>query len=443
MTNRRAPIAPFEIVLTSLLIFTAYSVAQAATLTTLHSFTGAPDGSLPNGGVVLGPGGVLYGTTMYGGIDCGEGCFRSGTVFSLTPPASPGGSWSESIYSFPFLRAGETPQASVTLSRGGAVLYGTTVFGGDCAGIASGGTVFELAPPSAGASWQESVLLSACPESSVDGGPISSPIVGAGGVLYAASIGGAIFSLSPPASAGGQWTESILYTFTGTDVFEPNAVAIGASGALYGTTQHSGAASGPNGTVYSLTPPGTPGGSWTITTLHSFTGSDGDGANPQAGVLIGSGGVLYGTTAFGGTTAGLCSSFDINGCGTVYSLIPPGSAGGGKYTILYRFTGPGNGDGSGPAGGLVGFNGKLYGNTLRGGTGSCSAVDAGCGTIFSLTPPASPGGAWTETVVYSFTGGSDGASPSGSLAFDSNGVLYGTTQAGGASGYGTVFSLTP
>lgn len=437
MTNRWPAIAFLEIVLASPPIFTACSVAQAATLTVLHSFSGSPDGDLPSGGVVFGPGGVLYGTTMYGGMDCGGGCFRSGTVFSLAPPASPGGAWSESVYAFPFQIAGMTPQG-VTMG-GGGVLHGATAFGGDCAGIASGGTVFELRPPSAGASWEESVLLSVCPGSPVASGPINSPIVGAGGVLYASSIGGAIFSLSPPAVGGRQWAESVLYTFTGTDGYEPNAVAIGASGALYGTTLHSGATSGPNGTVYSLTPPGTPGGSWTLTTLHNFTGSDGDGANPQAGVLIGSGGELYGTTTFGGTTAGLCTSSFTNGCGTVYSLIPPGSTGEGKYTILYRFTGPG--DGSGPGGGLVGFHGKLFGNTLSGGTGSCSF--AGCGTIFSLTPPASAGGAWTETVLYSFTGGTNGASPSGSLAVDSNGVLYGTTQEGGASGYGTVFSLTP
>src|ERR1700733_3382376 len=79
------------------------------------------------------------------------------------------------------------------------------------------------------------------------------------------------------------------------------AVIIGHGGVLYGTTEGGGTSN--NGTVFSLTPPGSPGASWTETALYSFTGSPNDGANPEAGVVIGGGGVLYGTTAGGGISA--------------------------------------------------------------------------------------------------------------------------------------------
>jgi uncharacterized repeat protein (TIGR03803 family) len=123
-------------------------------------------------------------------------------------------------------------------------------------------------------------------------------------------------------------------------------------------------------------------------------------------------------------------------------LIPPGASGEGEFTVLYQFTGALNGDGAVPSGGLTAFNGVLYGTTQWGGVPGCFDGQ-GCGTIFSLAPPASPGGSWTETVLYRFTGGANGSSPNGSLAVDSHGVLYGTTYEGGAFNEGTVFSFTP
>jgi uncharacterized repeat protein (TIGR03803 family) len=96
----------------------------------------------------------------------------------------------------------------------------------------------------------------------------------------------------------------------------------------------------------------------------------------------------------------------------VIVLLPPfraACAGPPTFTTLYSFTGF-NGDGSGPLGGLVlGHDGVLYGTTVAGGTGSC---DGGCGTVFKLVPPQEEGGSWSETVLYSFTGQQgDGASP--------------------------------
>ena len=144
--------------------------------------------------------------------------------------------------------------------------------------------------------------------------------------------------------------------------------------------------------------------------------------------------MLYGTTVFGGA----------NGAGTVFELTPPSSPRGAwTFTILYSFSpftifpGGATGDGNGPAAGLISdATGALYGTTANGGAN-------GYGTVFKLTPPAVAGGPWTETVLYSFTGGSDGGSPKASLIFDESGALYSTTTVGGLNGQGTVFKLTP
>jgi len=118
--------------------------------------------------------------------------------------------------------------------------------------------------------------------------------------------------------------------------------------------------------------------------------------------------------------------------------------------ILYRFTG--GTDGGGPFGGLVRDSlGNLYGTTAAGGVPGCqSPVDApGCGVVFELSPPASGHGAWTETVLYTFTGGTDGNGPLAGLTRDSSGNLFGTTEAGGADaggcalGCGIAFEISP
>jgi hypothetical protein len=123
--------------------------------------------------------------------------------------------------------------------------------------------------------------------------------------------------------------------------------------------------------VYQLTPPTASGASWTATVLHNFTGQNGDGSGPFAGVVIGKSGALFGTTYGGGTsTKG----------GILFEVVPPVSGSGtGTETVLYNFLGPLNGYGSGPIGGLVvGTSGALFGATQYGGTGSD-------GTIFELT----------------------------------------------------------
>jgi len=163
-------------------------------------------------------------------------------------------------------------------------------------------------------------------------------------------------------------------------------------------------------------------------------------------------GNLYGATAYGGT--GDCVLLGVKGgCGTVYEMYPPVQKGDAwKETILYSFKG--GEDGYVPQGNLV-FDsaGNLYGATLFGGGKgtTCDPFYQYCGTVFELSPPKRKGGEWTEKVLHSFAGGTDGANPNGGLVLDGTGAIYGTTAAGGNNnckttasvGCGTAFELKP
>jgi uncharacterized repeat protein (TIGR03803 family) len=201
------------------------------------------------------------------------------------------------------------------------------------------------------------------------------------------------------------------------------------AGNFYGTTEKGGT-DGPNGygTVFKLRRTDS---AWTLTPLYSFAGGD-DGASPGARVIIGPDGTLYGTTSYGGGSG--CGG---NGCGTVFSLrpsinAPPNVLASWTETVLYRFTG--GSDGSLPVGDLV-FDaaGNIYGTTADGGSSQN-------GVAYELMPS---NGAWTENILWSFTGGNDGGEPGGGVIFDSAGNLYGATQVGGSYGWGTVFQLVP
>lgn len=155
----------------------------------------------------------------------------------------------------------------------------------------------------------------------------------------------------------------------------------------------------------------------TFSVLYSFQNKT-DGSNPQASLFLNG---IFGTTFLGGDPG--CA------CGTVFELLPNGT-----FSTLHTFVGT---DGGNPMGNLIAdASGNLYGTTSQGGTGSLAA-----GTIFRLAPPAKPGGPWTETVLYTFTGGADGAHPYAGLTRDSAGNLYGTTNVGGTFNHGTVFKL--
>lgn len=177
-----------------------------------------------------------------------------------------------------------------------------------------------------------------------------------------------------------------------------------------------------------------PGDTWTETILHIFNCKT-DGCFPffNTGLVLGKDGELYGTT-----TDGSISGQNSN-AGTVFELKPPSTAGGDwTYTVLYAFTGLSDG-GYPEASVTFGRDGRLYGTTSRGGPGGFG----GNGVVFALTPPATPGGTWTEEVLYTFQGKPDGANPDGPVILGSKGEIYGTTPAGGTDTDGTLFRLTP
>jgi uncharacterized repeat protein (TIGR03803 family) len=222
--------------------------------------------------------------------------------------------------------------------------------------------------------------------------------------------------------------ENVLYPFQGgTDGAHPLAgLLAGKNSGFYGTTFNGGAGpSGGVGTVFKVSSSGAE------TVLYSFQGAS-DGSSPEAGLIAGKKGVLYGDTVYGGST---CATI---GCGTVFELVPKGA--GYLEHVLYAFA-YGN-DGGNPIGGLlIDKSGGLYGTTSRG--GGSTACTNGCGTVFKLTPS---GSGFAETVLYHFQGGSDGATPDGTLIADGKGSLYGTTYGGGSGtacsgGCGTVFRL--
>ena len=227
-------------------------------------------------------------------------------------------------------------------------------------------------------------------------------------------------------------TYNVIHNFMGVgDGNEPNyGLTIDANGNLYGTTF--GGDSG-TGNAYMLSPNNS---GWTLTQLYGFSGGS-DGAAPYAAVIFGPDGSLYGTTGFGGTKGiGTCfTGGGKTGCGTVYKLTP--SNGNWAESVLYDFTG--GSDGATPFGARLIFDqaGNLYGTTFSGGGKNCSG---GCGVVYELTPS---NGEWTESVLYTFGGGTDGANPWAGVIFDQSGNLYGTTSGGGAYGQGTVYELTP
>jgi uncharacterized repeat protein (TIGR03803 family) len=227
---------------------------------------------------------------------------------------------------------------------------------------------------------------------------------------YGSGGGGTLFRIDP----AGKF--SVMVSFDSEDGAGPiDPLLLNTAGDLYGTTWYEGAYG--YGTVFEVNALGL------LKVLHNFTGGT-DGANPSAGLISDAAGNLYGTTLYGGDLS--CNSG--TGCGTVFKLTPSG-----KETVLYSFTGAA--DGRFPQAGLVAdVAGNLYGTTIYGGDLSCNS-GTGCGTVFKVDR------AGAETVLYSFTGGTDGQFPYAGLVRDPAGDLFGTTSNGGASAYGTVFEV--
>jgi uncharacterized repeat protein (TIGR03803 family) len=242
---------------------------------------------------------------------------------------------------------------------------------------------------------------------------------------------GIVFKLTP---SGIRYTESILYRFKGSSASDGCSPAAGvvedASGALYGTTEYGGDSAG-DGTVFKLTPAGS---KYTETVLYAFKGSS-DGNGPLGGLTIDAHGDLFGGTLLGGGASACPSS----GCGILFELKRVGAAY--KERVLHRFQS--GTDGATPGSPPIFVGHALYGTAATGGGNpSCGSapINRGCGTIYKLTPRT---GGYRFSAIYDFTGEpSDGANPFGGLAFDkSSTTFFGITQYGGSANAGSVFSL--
>jgi len=363
------------------------------------------DGIGPAAGLIFDAAGNLYGTTAAGGAN------DTGTVFELSPNGH--GGWTENVlYSFGFAPDGVNPMSSLIFDGSGN-LYGTTFNGG-----ADYGIVFELSPGND--KWTETILYTFTGGS--DGGaPLAGLVFDAAGNLYgtterggAYNSYGTVFELTP---GNGKWTESVLHSFgNGTDGRFPVAgVIFDAAGNLYGTTEIGGSHSA--GLVFELTPGKN---TWEEKIIHTF-GSGTDGVEPEAGLTLDGQGNLYGTTHGGGA----------HNYGSVFELSPT-PTGGWTEAKLHSFRY--ESDGSQPAAGVtLDSLGNVYGTAVEGG-----AYDDGVAFEISLV-----GGKWQFATLHAFGHGKDGIWPYGGVILDSEGNVYGTTEAGGENTDGTVFEITP
>ncbi len=248
-------------------------------------------------------------------------------------------------------------------------------------------------------------------------------------------------------SASAAQSFSVLYTFKGGSggALPYGTVSMDREGNIYGVNAWGGYLKGVCttqgcGQVFKLTQKGS---GWILVPLHLFTGGD-DGISPIGGVALAPDGSLYGTTTQGGN--GTCSNGLYSGCGIVFKLDPPATFCKSATclwteTVLHRFTGVPDGD-SPEAGVTLDASGNVYSTTTFGGDANCPNNPNGCGTVFEVSHST---GQWIETPLYRFTGGNDGEYPySGTLSFDPEGNVYGTTSYGGGSNNaGTVFELNP
>lgn len=256
------------------------------------------------------------------------------------------------------------------------------------------------------------------------------------GNLYGTTAAGGAFGAGSVYEliAGGR--EKVLYSFTGgSDGASPSGKIIReATGSLIGTAAGGGSFGGDCGfvngcgVVWALSPGGK------LRVLYAFTGGT-DGSNPSGGLVRGANGVLYGTAEQGGSTTGPCEAQSVSqfGCGVVFQINLQGA-----YTVLHTFTGS---DGQLPVAPLnLDASGNIYGTTLYGGgsasTLCASQVPAGCGVVFKVD------GAGNESVLHAFNGTPDAGWPLESdVTLDAAGNLYGTTSGGGASQWGAIYKI--
>ena len=387
---------------------TVFSVTtNGSAFNTLVNFNSS-NGATPEGRLVIGADGNIYGTTRLGGNSVGQDPLGLGygTVFK----AIPAGGFT-TLVNFNGANGGN-PISGLTQTIDGNFI-GTTNFGTSSAN--GSGTVYEMTPAGA------LTTLASFPQAAGTN-PRSGLLQGSDGNFYGTTYyspggDGTAFKLTPSGTL--TTLANFLYSLGGS---YPGQLFLAGDGNFYGTTAFGGSTNSINysgdGTVFKLTAGGT------LSSFVSFNMSngsdyDGDISSGNPGLIEDQSGTLYGVTPYGGSDSD----------GTIFSLTT-----GGVLTTLATFNGT---NGSVPLGPMIlGEDGNFYGTTSTGGTG-------GHGTVFEMTVAHGVG---TLTTLVNFTGTgtqpSRGASPEGNLIQTSDGTFYGTTSSGGASGDGTVFSMT-
>lgn len=336
---------------------------------------------------------------------------------------------------FSSVPVGKTLAVPVAISTSGTMTYSvkssspylTTV-------VKTGCPVMNIHISYSGTSGSNSTLYSFSGGS--DGGdPQAGVVTGTDGNLYGTTetdgtgTYGTIYQLTTSGSI------NTLHTFTsGTDGANPYASLLSYNGVLYGVAEGGGAG---NGTVFQITTSGS------FNTLHTFSGGV-DGANPFGTLVSGTTNQTVNVTGTNpvtqslGAVIGTAKNGGVNGDGSVFLVGLSGT-----YQNLYSFAG--GTDGANPVSGLIrGTNGSYYGTTIAGGTNNA-------GTVYQLTVTSTetqvsgtstPLTYATEQPIYSFSGLADGGSPYGGVIQETDGYLYGTTETGGTSGYGTVYRIS-
>ncbi|WP_395736525.1 choice-of-anchor tandem repeat GloVer-containing protein [Prosthecobacter sp.] len=379
---------------------TIFQITPAGVLNTLVNLTGATGsalGATPQGALVTGTDGSMYGTTNTGGLN------NAGTIFKCS---------SAGLFTT-LVNFTAAPSVGRLIQGGGAQLYGATLGAGGANGY---GTLFSA--PTAGAPQTLATLAPVSGTTALNAR--AGLVLGADGNYYGTTQtggllnNGSVFKLTP----AGVYTT--LISFTGTSGANPGssplaALVAGSDGNFYGTNASGGTSSA--GNVFMMTPAGTQ------TILATFTGTTGAtlGSSPQGPLIQGSDNTYYGTTTSGGSGGGF---------GTVFKVTS-----GGVFSNLVNFTGTtGAVLGTSPTGVLAqGADGAYYGVTSSGGLSNL-------GTVFKMTAA----GVFTNLASFTGTTGSLlGSSPTGGLFAGPDGCLYGVTIGGGTYNLGTLFRVTP
>ncbi len=401
-----------SLVVTAIVISLSHHAVAGEKLTTLHTFTGRPDGADPSGNLVIQRRhDDIFGATQSGGAGLG-------TVFELMPPSPPSTAWTETILWSPRRpKDGEQPSGGV-VSLGRGALFGTTTFGGETQQC---GTVFRL--KHVRSEWRHEVLHNFAGGASDGCQPSAAVNFDGVAVLGTTLSGGAnndgtVFKIEPwLRNRPGE--ETVIWSFSSAvDGAKPSSqMMFGRDGNLYGTTSQGGP--GGQGTVWKLTPPAQKRGKWTMTVLWTFSGAD--GAEPTRGPLVfDATGALYGT----------CHSGGAHHEGVVFKLTPPqGTGTAWTEDTIYNFD---KNVGNPTSGVVIAPKGDLIGATSN-----------GSGAIFRLSPPDAGHTKWKEKLLWQFDG-TDGADPELPVTLGvRHGVVFGTTMSGGRhKDRGTVWELS-